>query len=69
VDGKTRPIPAIEPTTWTSVACPDCGAQAEIESTALMPGTGGWIEHLKIRCLYRHWFFMPVDMLGIVAGA
>jgi hypothetical protein len=48
---------------WTTVACPECGAQAEIEARAQLATTGGWIEHLKIRCLFRHWFLLPADLM------
>jgi hypothetical protein len=65
---RCRAIPIVEPTGWTTVACPDCGAHAEIESRAHMSSTQGWVEHLKIRCLYGHWFFMPAEMLDIAAG-
>ena len=45
------------------VACPECGQPAEIEWRDHLGSTHGAVEHLKIRCLDRHWFLMPADML------
>ena len=46
------------------VACPECGRPAEIEWRDHLGSTHGPVEHLKIRCVDRHWFLMPADMLG-----
>jgi hypothetical protein len=48
---------------WTTVACPECGAQAEIEDRSQVAATGGWVELLKIRCLFRHWFLLPAELM------
>ena len=45
------------------VACPECGRPAEVEWRDRLDSTHGTVEHLKIRCLDRHWFLMPADML------
>ncbi len=42
-----------------TVACPQCGQPAEIEWADLLPSTDGLVQHVKIRCLFRHWFLMP----------
>ena len=47
----------------TLVACPDCGATAEIEWQSTQPGTTGPVALAKLRCLNRHWFLMPADYL------
>lgn len=44
--------------------CPDCAAAAEIRWLAVMDSTDGPVEHAKILCVNRHWFFLPVDALG-----
>jgi hypothetical protein len=46
-------------------ACPepDCDAPSEIVERLTVPSTDGPIEHVKIRCLRRHPFFLPVWML------
>jgi hypothetical protein len=46
------------------VACPECGNPAEIEWRDEVDSTHGAIEHLKIRCVDKHWFLMPADMLS-----
>jgi hypothetical protein len=42
------------------VACPQCHAPAEVEwrDGGTTEGAG---EHLKIRCLHRHWFLLLGD--------
>ncbi len=45
------------------VACPECGHPAEVEWRDEVHSTEGAVEHLKIRCLNRHWFLMPSDSL------
>jgi hypothetical protein len=40
--------------------CPDCGEVAEIQWRAVLESTDGPIEHVKILCLPRHWFLLPV---------
>ena len=47
----------------TLVACPDCGATAEVEWQSTEHSTGGPLVLVKIRCLNRHWFLMPRDDL------
>ena len=39
------------------------GQPAEIGWRDHLSSTHGAVEHLKIRCLDRHWFLMPADML------
>lgn len=46
------------------VACPECGHPAEVEWRDDLESTHGTVEHLKIRCLNRHWFLLPSDMLS-----
>lgn len=45
------------------VDCPECGIPAEIEESSWLDSTSGPVEHLKIRCLRRHWFLVPRDRL------
>ena len=44
-------------------ACPECGSFAEVEWRAVVDSTDGPVEMVKIRCLHRHWFLMPVETL------
>jgi hypothetical protein len=46
------------------VDCPECGAPAEIESWSTMGSTCGPVEHLKARCVRKHWYLLPRDLLG-----
>lgn len=46
------------------VDCPECAAPAEIESSAALEGTYGAVEHVKIRCVLKHWFLLPREMLA-----
>lgn len=47
----------------TLVACPGCGATAEIEWQSMQTGTSGPVALVKLRCLNRHWFLVPADDL------
>ena len=41
------------------IGCPSCGAPAEIVWRTRLASTAGPIEHLDVRCIRRHTFFMP----------
>jgi len=43
--------------------CPECGEIAEVEWRAVLESTDGPIEHVRIKCVQRHWFLMPVASL------
>jgi hypothetical protein len=43
------------------IGCPECGMPAEVEWFTRLASTGGLVEHLKIRCVQRHWFLTPAD--------
>ncbi len=47
----------------TLIPCPGCGAPAEVTDRFLLPGTGGLVDHLAVRCAARHYYRMPVDLL------
>lgn len=57
-------LPAIE-----LVGCPACDQPAEITGRVVLESTGGPIEHLRIRCLFRHAFFMPAELLHDLTSA
>jgi hypothetical protein len=44
--------------------CPECGAVAEIVERHVLGSTDGPMEHVKVRCVDRHWFFLPVSWLA-----
>lgn len=43
--------------------CPACGLPAEITDRFTLDGAPGPVEHVKIGCVMRHWFTLPVDQL------
>ena len=43
--------------------CPACGLPAEITDRFVLGGAPGPVEHVKIGCVTRHWFTLPVDQL------
>jgi hypothetical protein len=47
--------------------CPDCGCPAEVRDRAVLESTDGPIEHAKVACVNRHWYFLPVADLDIHA--
>jgi hypothetical protein len=49
--------------------CPECESPAEIEQRHVLESTDWPIEHVKIRCVSRHWFFLPVAALSRPCGA
>ena len=44
--------------------CAKCEAVAEVQWRAVMESTEGPIEHAKVLCARRHWFFLPVADLA-----
>jgi hypothetical protein len=45
------------------VPCPVCEMPAEVERRDVLGSTSGLFEMIKIRCLERHWFYMPATSL------
>ncbi len=43
--------------------CPQCGAPAEVTWRFAEESTDGPVEHVRVRCLNRHWFMGPADSL------
>ena len=50
-------------TALTLVACPDCGAPAEITERFCLPSTDGPVDHVGLDCVLGHHFRMAEDML------
>ena len=46
------------------VECPTCGLPAEITDRFILDGAPGPVEHVKIVCVTRHWYTLPVDQLA-----
>jgi hypothetical protein len=44
------------------VDCPSCGAPAQVTERFVLGG----LEHVRVRCVRRHWYLMPA---GCVPGA
>ena len=49
------------------VNCPTCGLPAEISDRFTLGGVPGPVEHVKLICVRRHWYTLPVDMLPVNA--
>ncbi len=47
------------------VGCPQCGGPAEVEWRHAIASTGGPMEHLRIRCVNRHWFLLTQESLDL----
>jgi hypothetical protein len=43
--------------------CPACGLPAEITDRFVLGGAPGPVEHVKVVCVARHWFTLPVEQL------
>ena len=43
--------------------CPECGRPAEVEWRDVLESTDGPVEHARVTCVDRHWFFVPVAVL------
>jgi hypothetical protein len=59
----------MNPPTVQLTRCPECDQAAEIEYRSVLDSSDGPIEHLKIRCINRHWFHLPVDYIESVPYA
>jgi hypothetical protein len=46
-----------------TTACPECGELAEVQWRDVLESTDGPVEHAKVLCVRRHWFFLPVASL------
>ncbi len=44
--------------------CPKCSEVSEIQWLTVIDSTDGPVDHAKIFCVNRHWFFLPVSSLG-----
>ncbi|MGH3841024.1 MAG: hypothetical protein ACRDS0_06215 [Pseudonocardiaceae bacterium] len=43
------------------VVCPDCLMIAAAQWGDRLESTDGPVEHVRVACVNRHWFFMPAD--------
>ncbi len=43
--------------------CPTCGLPAEITDRFTLSGAPAPVEHVKLVCIRRHWYTLPVDQL------
>jgi hypothetical protein len=49
------------------VDCPTCGLPAEVTDRFTLGGAPGPVEHVKVMCVRRHWYTLPVDMFPLCA--
>jgi hypothetical protein len=52
----------------TFTACPECHQPAEIQWRAVLDSTDGPVEHVRILCVQRHWFLLPVATIAAAVG-
>ncbi|MGQ0575092.1 MAG: hypothetical protein ACT4RN_12935 [Pseudonocardia sp.] len=50
------------------VSCPECGAPAEVVDRFRVWSTDGPVEVVKVWCVTRRWFTVPVASLPAQAG-
>lgn len=46
------------------VECPTCGLPAEIADRFTLDGAPAPVEHVKLVCVSRHWYTLPVDQMA-----
>jgi hypothetical protein len=51
------------------VSCPECGAPAEVVDRFTVPSTHGPLEIVKVWCVTRRWFTVPVESLPAISRA
>jgi hypothetical protein len=49
--------------------CPACGLPAEIADRFTLNGAPAPVEHVKLVCVMRHWFTIPVDQIPVAPPA
>jgi hypothetical protein len=54
-----------EPAAGTLVDCPTCGLPAEITQQFTLGGAPEPVAHVRIVCVRRHWYTLPLDMLPV----
>ena len=47
--------------------CPTCALPAEITDRFTLDGAPAPVEHVKLLCVQRHWYTLPVDQLPLSA--
>jgi hypothetical protein len=49
------------------VDCPTCGLPAEITDRFTLAGVPAPVDHVKVVCVRRHWYTLPVDAFPVSA--
>jgi hypothetical protein len=49
---------------WKTIDCPECGVLAEVQPHTELNSTSGRVKHVKVRCLSRHWFLLPAELMA-----
>jgi hypothetical protein len=47
------------------VECPTRGFPPEVSDRFTLGGAPGPVEHVKVVCVRRHWYTLPVDMFPV----
>ena len=56
---------SLTPAAGPLVDCPTCGLPAEIVNRFMLAGAPAPVEHVKVVCIRRHSYTLPVDMLAV----
>jgi hypothetical protein len=65
MNSNKQDIPELTP--GALVECPTCGVPAEITDRFTLAGAPGPVEHVKVVCVRRHWYTLPVDVFPVSA--
>ncbi len=49
------------------VDCPTCGLPAEVTDRFTLDGVPEPVDHVKVVCVRRHWYTLPLDMVPVSA--
>jgi hypothetical protein len=49
------------------VDCPTCGLPAEVTDRFRLAGAPESVDHVKVVCVRRHWYTLPVDLFPVSA--
>lgn len=57
----SAPQRTAQPAIGDLLDCPECAQPTEVVDTFTLPSTDGPVQHLRISCIARHHFVVPVD--------
>jgi DNA-directed RNA polymerase specialized sigma24 family protein len=64
VAARSGPTRDVKESVMQLTSCPGCAGPAEIVDRHVLESTDGPIEHVQVRCVERHHYFLPAAALG-----